>query len=764
MIPLAALFQGFVNSGLMWGLLLAGVPLLIHLLNRQRHRPQPWAAVRFVQAAFKKTRRRVQFENWLLLLLRMVAVALFAFAITRPFTGSDSPLAGLTESRRDLVVVIDGSASTGWRQDVQSVFDAEIERARELAGELDASRGDRVRLILAGSFPRLLSWTGPDKALALLETLTRPTDESLDLAAAFSEIVDLAREDAAGTTSSQLEVRLLTDLQRRSFLPRPKDEAAGLPDDETEAPSVSPLEDSLDRLAELGVRVLVEDLGPGASLSENAGIASVEATGPVLGPGAPVEIAVEVRNYGSRERSSERVVIEVDGERRPNRVVDVPAGESAQVIFPVVFRTAGPHVVRASIEGDGLTIDDSRTRVLEVPAAVRILAVNGSPDPNEVVEDELGLISAVLEPMTGGTGDTPDWLARSPFELREITPGELGQPDLDLYAYDILLLANVQNLSASLADKIAQRVADGGSLILTLGDFVDLSSWNDRLFRPDGTGLLPAELGTVISVAGQRGNYFRVQQFAEDHPILRFYAEERWKNLLIEVPIYQFVAASALEDAKVLAALDDDTAHPLLIERAFDRGKVFLWTTSIDSAWTLLPEIPRSFVPLVHEWMRYAGREEGPQRNLEPGQPITPEANFFPRSATLARPDGTRRDLEGEPEEIAPGRFRLPMIPGKETERTGLYTVETAGGRTLPFAVALDPTEGDLARLAAAELEGLHENLVRVAASGREGDIGPEDSGRDLGELWRWLALFCLLALILESLWAAWIGIRRSRA
>jgi hypothetical protein len=58
----------------------------------------PWAAMRFVMAAYKKTRRRAQLENLLLLFLRMAAVALLAFAISRPFAGDESPLAALTES------------------------------------------------------------------------------------------------------------------------------------------------------------------------------------------------------------------------------------------------------------------------------------------------------------------------------------------------------------------------------------------------------------------------------------------------------------------------------------------------------------------------------------------------------------------------------------------------------------------------------------------------------------------------------------------
>ena len=42
---------GFVHPALLAGLGLATVPILIHLLNRQRHKPVPWAAMRFVLAA-----------------------------------------------------------------------------------------------------------------------------------------------------------------------------------------------------------------------------------------------------------------------------------------------------------------------------------------------------------------------------------------------------------------------------------------------------------------------------------------------------------------------------------------------------------------------------------------------------------------------------------------------------------------------------------------------------------------------------------------
>src|SRR5689334_9111334 len=209
---------GFVHPALVAGLAAVSLPLLIHLLNRQRHKPLRWAAMRFVLAAHKKTRRRVELENLLLLLLRMGAIALLALALARPFTGRHSPLASLTDSRRDVVVVLDASASTGQRDGMESAFERERERARALARELNGTHGDRLRLILAGGYPRLLSWTTPEQALSLLETVDTPTGEPLDLAGALSEVLRLAQETQSGGSAS-LEVHVLTDMQRRAFVP-----------------------------------------------------------------------------------------------------------------------------------------------------------------------------------------------------------------------------------------------------------------------------------------------------------------------------------------------------------------------------------------------------------------------------------------------------------------------------------------------------------------------------------------------------------------
>ncbi|MEM7308848.1 MAG: BatA domain-containing protein [Planctomycetota bacterium] len=753
------MFEGFVHPGLAAGAALAAVPLLIHLLNRQRHRPIEWAAMRFVLAAYKKTRRRSQLENLLLLLLRMAAVALLALAVARPFTGKDSVLAPLTESRREVVLLIDGSASTGYRENVETVFERELERARTLLSDLDGTRGDRVRLILAGAAPRLLSARSPEDALAVLSTVTAPTHEPLDLGATLADVAKWAEEQSAGGDAGGIEIRLLTDLQRGAFVPAPVAEAAEAEADDEEQATPT-LFAALDKLHELGLTVVVEDLGPSAVDPPNLAIEGIDTFGPILGPGTTVEVGVRVASFGVGGASSARVALEIDGERQPSQSVELPGRGSAELIFPVVFSAAGHHTVTARLEGDRMTIDDARDQVLSVPPPLRVLLVNGEP-ADDIAEDEVGYLRAVLDPPDEAS--IPGSLAvagSSPFLPTVVTDLGLASGEVDLAEFDMIVLANVAAPAQALVDQLEARVATGASLLVTCGERVETwrEDWNLRFYPPDGSGLLPARLGRRREVLDRRSSYFRATEFDADHPALAFFADERWRPFLTEVPVWSFLATEPREDARPLIRLDED-AQGLLYERPYDRGRVFLWTSTIDPAWTKLPESPRTLVPLVHELLRYAGRGLRPSRNVRVGSPLIAEVEAFPRGLSVLRPDGSRRPLDGEPTEIGDGLWRLPAIASPD--QVGLWSIERDGAPPVSFSVQLDASESDLMRMAPDEVEALHPGLRALGPGDADGSSAAGDDTPSRGELWRWLAFGCLAALIGESLWAAWIGSRR---
>ena len=737
------LFEGFLHPFLLWGAALAAVPLIIHILNRRRHKPLAWGAMRFVLAAHKRTRRRVQLENWLLLFLRMAAVAALAFAIARPFIGKESPLAPLTEKRRDLVLVLDASASTGYR-------------ARDILAELDGTRGDRVRLLLAAQDVQVLASHAPEDALAVLSTIGPPADERLDMGALLAEVVDLAREDAGESGRSALEVRLLSDLQRNTFAPPAPASEPTEPSAASAAPA-APLREALERLRELDVPVWVEDLGPPSPQPANVGIESVAALDGVAGAGLATEIAVQLRNHGPSGRAGVRVSLSVDGQRQPSQELDLAAGASTPAVFTVVFDRPGFHALLAEVEGDRLAVDDQRAAVLHVPAPLRVLLVNGSPS-DDIARDEVGVLRAALEPPDDDTLVRSPAGAYAPFQCEEVAAAAFGSLEAEPESFDIVVLANLPSLSAQVVEKLEHWVARGGCLLVTLGDHSAdpsaLESLNARLWRADESGLLPARLGRHVAVASRYGAYFRAATFEETHPALSFFADERWKPYLTELPIYEFVAVEPVAAARVLARLDDEERRPLLVERAYERGKVFLWTTSIDGDWNVFPQSPATLIPFVHELLRYGGTGLVPSREAAVGGALELELDSFPRSPVLVRPDGSRARLDVEPREVLQGVWRLaPIGP---LERAGLWRVETEGATPVQLACTLDPAEGDLQRLVPEELEALHPTW-KVFEAGQD-DGGEDEDPLERGELWRWMAGAALVLLLAETLWAAWIA------
>jgi hypothetical protein len=754
------LFEGFVNPGLVAGVALASVPLIIHLLNRQRHKPTPWAAMRFVMAAYKQTRRRVQLENLLLLLLRMAAIAVLALAVARPYSGSEGPLSGLTESRRDIAIVIDASASTGYRYEVDTVYERIVSRARDLVEELDGQRGDRAYVLQGGAWPRLLAWGDPSEALMAIDNLVLPTDEQLDLALCLGEVLEFAREEAASTEQGRVEIFVLTDMQRSVFTEDSRIDSlapdSGQEGEDSDSPSR--LFDVLDEIEALGLTVRVEDLAPGGDLPPNLSVSNIDLEGPLLGQGAPVEVRVKVENHGAASKAAVRVALEIDGVRRPSQVVDISGLGTADAIFPVVFDTSGDHVLRALLEGDRLAADDQRTQIIHVPEPVRVLVVNGAPSA-DFEKDAAARLMVVLEPLVGE--DAP-FGGISPFAPRESELRELEGGDVDPTEFDLIWMVNVDSVSPELTQVLEEHVASGATLVFSLGDRVQIDAFNSRFFRADGSGLSPAELDQQVSVASRRQGYFRIGSFDAEHPALILFSERRWTSLLTEAPFYDFVGARPIEGARVLAQLDDTGGSPLFIERDYDRGRVYLWTSSIDESWTRFPTWGPTLVPFVYDFVRSAGTPPTPEATLAPGETYTTEVQTFPRGIELVLPDDTRRTIDEVPEEVGGNRWRLPSIEGTDTSIAGLYRLRTEGAGEYAFAVQVVREESQLARLTATELEGLHRVLKPLELGqdqGKENGLPPRR-----GELWRSLALIALFALVAESLWSAWIGRRRTYA
>src|SRR5687768_12297449 len=103
----------FLMPSLLIGVAAAAIPVVIHLLHRQRTRPVAWGAMQFLLESPIRFRRRRKVDHWLLLLARMALLGLLGFLLARPLLidGKYNPMS--SDVATDIAVVLDHSLSTG---------------------------------------------------------------------------------------------------------------------------------------------------------------------------------------------------------------------------------------------------------------------------------------------------------------------------------------------------------------------------------------------------------------------------------------------------------------------------------------------------------------------------------------------------------------------------------------------------------------------------------------------------------------------------
>src|SRR5260370_37111191 len=74
----------FVFPVLLGGLVLIGIPVLIHLIMRRKPRTLPFPAFRFLVKRHRTNLRKLRLRHLLLLALRMLLLAALCLALARP--------------------------------------------------------------------------------------------------------------------------------------------------------------------------------------------------------------------------------------------------------------------------------------------------------------------------------------------------------------------------------------------------------------------------------------------------------------------------------------------------------------------------------------------------------------------------------------------------------------------------------------------------------------------------------------------------------
>lgn len=200
----------FLQPFILWGLPLLLIPVIIHLVNRLRHRPQPWGAMRFLRAANRSAVSQAKLRQFLVLLFRVLAVIALLFFLSRPLAGGWLGWA-LSPAPEVVVLVLDRSAS----MEVRSEGAGKSLREQAIAMWADALRPfQRSRLVLVDSASEA-SQELPNAAALSQPAFTGPTDGRADIPQMLQRAYTYLKDSRSGAA----EVWIASDLQDSNWAP-----------------------------------------------------------------------------------------------------------------------------------------------------------------------------------------------------------------------------------------------------------------------------------------------------------------------------------------------------------------------------------------------------------------------------------------------------------------------------------------------------------------------------------------------------------------
>ena len=719
----------FQNPLLLLGVGAAVVPLVLHLLSRARYRDVDWAAMMFLQGADARQRQSSRLSQFLLLVVRGATVGLLAVALARPVL-RDEWAGNAPQGQVAAAIVLDCSASMGFDEAGHTRFDAAKAAARRV---LEALRpGDVATVVFAGAGAPVPAGrraadaapTGDLRAVAERIDAAPLGHGGANIAAALRE----AEERLRGSGGTR-DVYLICDRQESSWREVTDNYMAAWRRRDARP---------------AGPRTRLFVLPAGGTDAQNVTVESIQLLTPPAVRGQPAEAEVRFRNRGPVRWAALPVTLHADDRKLPEVQVNLAPDSAASVRFSITFDTAGSHLVSAEVKTPGLAFDDRIEVAVEVVDPIKVLVLSGD-EREAAYRSESQFLRVALEPFR--TAGQPE---ADPFAVR-VLPVEQW-PQARLQDFQVVVLANVERLTAAQAQAVEQFVYDGGGLLVAPGNLSRYDEYNASLYK-DGAGVLPAKLYAPTAADGSQATGLLGIEL--DHPVFRF-ARGR-PDPLPPATIARYFPVTRRPDARRLAEYGSGDAFVVVGESG--RGRVLLVTVPLDADWSTLP-LTNFYLPFVQSAVRYLASGSIADRNVQPVRPLVCEVDppAEGAAATVFPPDGSKVELPVL-------RFgRRGEVRFADTERPGRYRlVLHAGGgapeRTLTYVVPAPRVESDLTPLTEHRWRELRDGLGLVVIDPQDRPIADALAGPRGGrELWA-VALGAVIALALcELLVARWVA------
>jgi len=650
----------FLNPAFLWGGLAASIPVIIHLINRRRARLVQFPTIKFVLRSERRVARKYRVKQWLLLALRTLVLFLLTTALAEPVLQPNVGDLTKLNQPRALVLILDNSMSMAYQTAGMTAWELAKEVSDLVLQELrPQDQAAVLPLILRGEPPQAFSGdrAGLMQQVGELSQTYEPAGFVLPFQRAYTL---LKTSDAA-----KKEIVVITDHTRTPWVGF---EPASL------------------KVIDPQVRVTVIAVGPTTTPS-NATVQEVRVDQQAVVAGVRTKLTASIINFGMEQRQQVPVALLVDGQTVDQRLLDLPQGSKTEVTFDVAFEQPGDREGTVKLASDDLSVDDLFYFSVPVKKALRVLLIDGDPRTTLVASETFYLRNALNPERAFGA---------APIQPRVVPVEEAERVRLE--GFDVVVLANVRNLSAALRTRLTEFTNHGGGIWWFLGHQVDPAIYNRNLFDTP-TRTLPARLGPPLERIDAHAAALR--GLDAGHPILKPLIE-RGLDTLAGVRVrrlFSIETGSLPPTTHVLLALPD--GRPLLLEGTAGQGRVLLYTSTADVDWNELA-VTTGYLPLMQTGVGYLARREAEHRFASATrlpQPIVVRLSEQQKEALV-----TITDPQGKEARVFPlEQHGQRQTTSSETRLPGFYRLHV-GQESGVVAVNTPLDESDLTSIQALDL------------------------------------------------------------
>ncbi len=709
----------FLNPFLLFGLMAAAIPLIIHLLNLRKLKTVEFSTLRFLKELQRTKMRRVKITQWILLALRTLMIIALVFAFSRPaLRGSFAGDLG-GRAKTSMVLLLDDSPSMTTRNSGGVLFDQTKRMSVTVLNLL--KEGDEAFVLplssVGGTSANIHGLRSTDQFTSMIDEM-----KSGEIHVTYRDAFGVAARLLDEAKNLNKEVYLFTDGQASHFA---VDGEHG---------------DSTDLFGN-NVRVFMANLDPEARI--NVAVTELDVQSKIITQGKPVFLETTTRNFGTTALTNGLMGVYMDGARVAQQLVNLPAGGSSASSLSITPKHRGVVTGYTQLD-DEFEPDNRRYFSFAAPERVRVLLAGSGDDTRFAL------------PALGAGQDSAQ---QSLLNIATVPEQQFAATDLS--KFDVIVCCNVRDFSSGESERLARFVKSGGGLILFPGRDVIVDNYNTALFR--NLGIPRVQQPAQSSPVQQDQGFVSFDKIDLAHPVFSGLFEDSRKSARqqpsVESPrVFSSLKTTAGVTGNEIIRLSDGSAF--LTEYPSDSGRVFLF--SVDAG-LVSSDFPTKgiFAPLLYRSILYLATDE----NSNPSSIVGHDVTARVRLREYAGQDNfVLRAPSGIEERILPQRIGggIAVFAMPRAMESGIYEIRQDGssghnGLLFAAAVNIDPRESDLRGATGEEMEAFFTSIGVTPAqithlpSAQTINAAVLESRFGV-ELWKYFVVLTLLCAITEML------------